>query len=271
MGQLSFFQATYAGSRAIINSRTASGEDSSAATNMVTRPQQQQQRRYRRPNINSTSSKAILLISAFVLLYTSAMAAAQELTTCNCSPSQYIFNLNLKDGDCPSPRDSVLPEQADKVFGTVGGVQQYTCGVQGRPVKVTEAQFIPSDVNFNAIASFTQTMKNLNLSTGDTLTFKSPTTSNAQIVKQITLKLVGIDEKNNVAESVWTIQFTNKCGVLPLNEGTDFGLVTFVSKECLFVLDNNLLSMNKLILLCTLVPLISGEFNGSIAGSVPQS
>jgi len=228
MGHLSFYQAACVGRGAISRAESTNvGE----AMNMMARPQQQQQRR-RRPNVNNTSSKSMPFISVVVLLLCT-FAAAQD--TCNCSPIQYTFVLKLEDHTCPVPPDSVTPDDAFNYFGP--GVQQYTCDPQkGHPVNITLAQFIPQDQFSNPIDGQTQVKKNLELTNGESLTFTSPTTD-PPIVGAITLKLVGVDEKGGEVQSIWTIQFSNECGVLSLENETKLGWVIFVSQILLLETD----------------------------------
>lgn len=40
---------------------------------------------------------------------------------------------------------------------------------------------------------------------------------------------IGLDQNQDEVENTWTIKFTNECGMLPLVDGTEFGLVIFVS------------------------------------------
>jgi hypothetical protein len=223
MGQLSFFQAAYVGGGAISRAAAFGG-----AMSMVARPQQeQQQQRRRRPNVNNTSSKSMSFIYVVALLLCmSVFTAAQD--TCNCSPIRYTFVLKLDEHTCPVPPDSVTPDDALNYFGP--GVQQYTCqSLKPRATKITEAQFIPLDPFLNTIPGQTQTERNLELTNGDSLTFTSPATI-PPTVGAVLLKLVGVDENGGIVESVWTIQFTNECGVLSLENGTKFGWVIFVSQ-----------------------------------------
>ena len=229
MGHLSFFTAAYVGGGAIAS--TFGGEDTSAMSSLVARPQQErQQQRRRRPVINSASSKAVSSIFvAALLLCMLAFAAAQDEPKCNCSPVGYTFELKLDAYTCPDPNDSIRPDDAVAYFGP--GVKAYTCNPKSQiPVTINEAQFIVSDETNNPV--LTQTKDSLELTDGETLTFTSVTT-NPPLVGFILLKLVGEDINGVVIESRWTIQFTNECGVLSLEDGTEFSLVIFVS---LFVL-----------------------------------
>ncbi len=80
---------------------------------------------------------------------------------------------------------------------------------------------------------FTQTKENLDKVDGDTLVFNSPNTVPPPLVNRILLSLTGLTGNNVEVQNTWTIRFTNDCGVLALEEGTELGLVVFVS---LFVL-----------------------------------
>lgn len=230
MGHLSFFQAAYVGTGAICSTTASTGEEDTSAMSTVSRPQQEhQQQRRRRPNINNTSSKSMSFISVVALLfYTSAFAAAQD-NTCNCSPIDYTFELKLNDGTtCPDRDPSTgLEESALAYFGP--GVKDYTCKTETQiPTKITLAQFIPLNQELEPIGQ-TQTRTGLDLEDGGKLKmFTSPAT-NPPLVTAVTLKLQGVNESGNVIENIWTIKFTNKCGVLSLKNGTKFGWVIFVS------------------------------------------
>mmetsp|Transcript_12256 Transcript_12256/g.18176 ORF Transcript_12256/g.18176 Transcript_12256/m.18176 type:complete len:331 (+) Transcript_12256:92-1084(+) len=227
MGHLSFFTAAYVGGGAIAS--TFGGEDTSAMSSLVARPQQErQQQRRRRPVINSASSKAVSSIFvAALLLCMLAFAAAQDEPKCNCSPVGYTFELKLDAYTCPDPNDSIRPDDAVAYFGP--GVKAYTCNPKSQiPVTINEAQFIVSDETNNPVD--TQTKDSLELTDGETLTFTSPKT-NPPLVGFILLKLVGKDINGVKIESRFTIQFTNECGVLSLEDGTEFSLVIFRDLE----------------------------------------
>ena len=101
----------------------------------------------------------------------------------------------------------------------------------GLPVTITSAQFVT--LNQDGIVLTTRTEENLDLVDGDTLEFTSPDTLPPPLVNRIQLTLRGLTGNNVEVENTWTIRFTNECGVLALEEGTELGLVVFVS---LFVL-----------------------------------
>lgn len=194
------------------------GEDDTSALSMVARPQ-----RRRRPNTTGASSRFSILAVVALLLCMSVFASAQDV--CNCSPIEYTFELKLDAITCPDPADSITPGDAVAYFGP--GVKGYTCQAEtGLPVKITEAIFIPQDQGGNPIDN--QKKSSLELIDGDKLIFTSPPTI-PPIVGRVTLILKGVDVNGVGVENRWTIQFTNECGQLALTEGTDFGLVLFVS------------------------------------------
>ena len=108
-----------------------------------------------------------------------------------------------------------------------------TCNPEsGLPETITSAQFVLLNQDANVIDTVTR--DNLNLGNGDTLEpFNSPNTLPPPLVNRIQLTLRGPNGNNVEVENTWTIRFTNECGVLALEEGTELGLVVFVS---LFVL-----------------------------------
>lgn len=220
MGQLSFITAIYVGG-AITS--IVDGEDETSALSMVARPQQERRQRRRQPNTAGASSRFSFLAVVALLHCMSAFASAQDV--CNCSPIEYTFELKLDTITCPDPPDSITPDDALAYFGP--GVKGYTCQAEtGLPVKITEAQFIPQDQGGTAID--TQTKPSLELTDGDKLIFTSPPTI-PPIVGRVSLILKGVDVNGVGVENRWTIQFTNECGQLALAEGTNFGLVLFVS------------------------------------------
>ncbi len=222
MGQLSFFTAACAGGGAIAS--IIDGENTPSALSMVARPQQERRKHRRQPNNYGASSKfSFLAVVALILCMSVVITSAQDV--CNCSPIEYTFELKLDAITCPDPPDSITPGDALAYFGP--GVKGYTCQAEtGLPVTITEAQFIPQDQGGTAID--TQTKSSLALTDGDTLIFTSPPTF-PPVVGRVSLILKGVDVNGVGVENRWTIQFSNECGRLALEEGTDFGLVLFVS------------------------------------------
>eukprot|EP00984_Skeletonema_dohrnii_P020336 scaffold9875_cov100-Skeletonema_dohrnii-CCMP3373.AAC.2 len=196
-------------------------------SSLVARLQQErQQQRRRRPVINNASSKAMpsIFVAALLLCMLAFAAAQDDEPKCNCSPVGYTFELKLDAYTCPEPNISI---NAVDYFGP--GVKGYTCNPKSQiPVTITQAQFIVSNENFEAVD--TQTKNSLELTDGETLTFTSPTT-NPPLVGFITLTLTGVDINGVDVESRFTIQFTNECGILSLKEGTEFSLVIFSDLE----------------------------------------
>lgn len=191
---------------------------------MLSRSQQQQvqqRQRRRRPNTMSRSMSLLSLVA--LLLFISVFAEAQG--DCNCSPVEYTFELKLDEITCPDP-PLVGPAAVQTYFGP--GVKDYTCNPDsGLPVKIATAQFVVLDQSFVPI--FTETEEGLELENGDSLTFTSPTT-NPPLVGAVQLTLRGEAESGQeVQPNTWTIKFTNECGVLALQDGTELGLVVFVS------------------------------------------
>ena len=151
-----------------------------------------------------------------LLLSMSALVAAQDL--CNCSPAEYTFRLknNLDSFTCPTNPDNLGP-----------GVITWFCAPSVPPVKITFARFTIEDPAGNIIDN--QIFPDLNLVEGDTLpSFTSPNTL-SPLVREIRLNLLGETADGSLTGSTWSITFTNECGVLPLEEGAELGLVVFVS------------------------------------------
>lgn len=155
-----------------------------------------------------------------LLLSMSVLAVAQEFD-CNCSPAEYTFQLRYSN--------SCLP---DSGFGP--GVSGIGCSGTnlGQGMIVTFAQLGFFDPAGGVISA--QTFTDLNLVDGDTLPiFTSPSTT---LVGSIELHLQGEATNGVEFENQIRIFFTNECGVLALQEGTELGWVVFVS---LFVLISN--------------------------------
>ncbi|KAL7495596.1 hypothetical protein ACHAWT_009591 [Skeletonema menzelii] len=221
MGRLSFFTAVYVGGGAIAS--TVDGEDTSSL--IMARPQQQrrQQQRRRRPNVQSAGSKYLSFTYVVALLLLTVFAAAQD-GDCNCSPVRYTFELQLDAISCPDP-PALSPEDKLAYFGP--GVNDYTCNPDsGLPVEITFAQFIPIFPNGTQIAGSIQTRQDLELTDGDTLDFISPN-SLPPLVGRVQLNLRGDDQNGVELANTWTIDFTNECGILTLQEGTGLGWVVF--------------------------------------------
>ena len=167
----------------------------------------------------------LFIYTAALLLFISALAEAQD--TCSCSPTEFTFELKLDEYTCPDPPFADTPDDALAYFGS--GVQSYACAGPDStqiPVKIIEALFESFDQEFNLIDS--QSIFNLTLTDGESLTFTSPKT-NPPAVRAILFGLIGEDQNGEPILTSWVLFFTNECGVLALQDGTKFGWVVFVS------------------------------------------
>ena len=149
-----------------------------------------------------------------LLLSLSVLAAGQDFD-CNCSPAEYTFRLKLDSFTCGFNPD----------LGP--GVINWFCSPNDPPVEITFARFTIRDPASNIIGG--QTFEDLSLVDGDFLpSFTSPNTK-TPLVKKIALNLQGFTADGSITGGYWSITFTNECGVLALQEGAEFGFVTFVS------------------------------------------
>ena len=171
-----------------------------------------------------------------LLLSMSALAGAQDL--CNCSPVGYTFQIKLDSITCPpNPLDG---------FGPISGVAGFSCFNPGTglPLRVTGYAFDAQDRDGNNI--FGQSIVGGNFEDGGTLpsiTYTNPDDMTT-LVGGITLTVAGENQDGEVVVNTWSIQFTNECGVLPLEDGTEMGLVVFVS--FLVLISNNVHCVWKL-------------------------
>jgi hypothetical protein len=95
------------------------------------------------------------------------------------------------------------------------------------PVIVSSVQFIQQDKNGNPIES---TLRNVDKTDGETLRFISSIVSKPeQIPYRITMILRGFNEARQAIQNIFTIEFTNTCGVPTFTEGEKIGWVIFVS------------------------------------------
>ena len=182
-------------------------------------------------------SYLLLCISVFA-----TTATAQE--KCNCSPFEYTFQLNLHPSnpnfaECPWPPSLGPGVEWYNCIDDLEDIKHNIAGGPGiQPVKITEAHFLSQDEDGNILDQ--QFQYSLDLRDGDTLTFVSPLI-HYPVVKKVTLHIdyaIVPDDSVNGSFTM-NIQFTNECGVLPLQEGTNFGFVTFVSLLFVFRLCTN--------------------------------
>lgn len=228
------------------------------------------------------TNKVMILLSLAVMMCMSTVATAQQ--ECSCAPREYVFKLDFS-GTCPP----TLPNPPNDYFGS--GVSEYTCNIgdtpvdtrkQGpdrryldtqltdlfpeiiistqnvaddqTPVIVSSIQFIQSDESGQPIES---SLQDVDKNDGDTIRFiSSIVTKPEEIPYRITMVLRGLNADNEAIQNLFTIDFTNTCGVPTFNEGERIGWVIFVSffscsRVCgLLVAFLSRFSNNTILLIC---------------------
>jgi hypothetical protein len=202
-------------------------------------PQQASRRRRRAMMMISTcgSSRSMILLSALfiILAYT---YAEEGTTTCTCSPRAFLFKLDLATGFCPQ----VYP--ASDLFGS--GVKDYTCRIslspntieettdaieaiidpprvnQNKEAVVTSIQFIEVDTLFNVLHS--SLVKDVELVTGDSFRYTT-IQQDDKVVGGVSIILRGKNAVGDESENVFTITYTNECGVPAFQGGERIGWV----------------------------------------------
>ena len=185
---------------------------------------------------------------SIVLLFTTFLShiyAAEEDEKCTCSPRAFLFKLDLDTGTCPQ----IYP--ASNLFGE--GIKDYTCrislspnsfsngvgsAVAGAAVETTietpargfrapnkpvvnSIQFIEVDTKFNVLHS--TLLMGLELSTGDSIRYTTIKTD--KTVGGISVILRGKNGEGYKNENVFTLTYTNECGVPTFRGGEKIGWV----------------------------------------------
>lgn len=199
--------------------------------------------------IGSRSSRCNMFFVSIVLLFITFLSqtyAAEEDEKCTCSPRAFLFKLDLDTGTCPQ----IYP--ASELFGE--GIKDYTCRISlspnssssevgsagegggavetiieastrgfrtpNKPV-VNSIQFIEVDTKFNVLHS--TLLMGLELSQGDS--FRYTTIKTDEIVGGISVILRGKNGEGYNNENVFTLTYTNECGVPTFRGGEKIGWV----------------------------------------------
>eukprot|EP00986_Skeletonema_menzelii_P000507 scaffold150_cov151-Skeletonema_menzelii.AAC.10 len=202
----------------------------------------------------TNTNKFMILLSLVMMMCMSTLATAQQ--ECSCAPREYTFRLDFS-GTCPP----ILPNPPNDYFGS--GVEEYTCNIGDTPVQdtrergpvrryldntqlvdifpeliistqnvadqtpviVSSIQFIQSDIKGKPIESSLRTVDKRD---GDTIQFiSSIVTKPEKIPYRITMVLRGFNAGNQAIQNLFTIDFTNTCGVPTFTEGERIGWVIF--------------------------------------------
>jgi hypothetical protein len=179
----------------------------------------------------------ILLFSTvlfLILTYTHGEVSSTTTTTCSCSPRAFLFKLDIATGYCPQ----VYPASA--IFGS--GVKDYTCrislspnndeedidaaprtAIRGNHAVVNSIQFIEVDTNFNVL--HTSLVKDIELISGDSFRYTTMQQEN-KIAGGISIILRGRNAVGDESENVFTVTYTNECGVPTFQGGEKIGWVS---------------------------------------------
>jgi hypothetical protein len=200
--------------------------------------------------IGSRSSRCNMFFVSIVLLFItffSQIYAAEDDEKCTCSPRAFLFKLDLDTGTCPQ----IYP--ASELFGE--GIKDYTCRISPSPNSsssevesasagtggavetiieapargfrtpnkpvVTSIQFIEVDTKFNVLHS--TLLMGLELSQGDS--FRYTTIKTDKTVGGISVILRGKNGEGYKNENVFTLKYTNECGVPTFRSGEKIGWV----------------------------------------------
>eukprot|EP00984_Skeletonema_dohrnii_P000524 scaffold170_cov129-Skeletonema_dohrnii-CCMP3373.AAC.4 len=202
-------------------------------------------RRRRRALINSCSKRTsrgmmmILLFSTVLfIILTYTHGEETTTTTCSCSPRAFLFKLDLATGFCPQ----VYP--ASNLFGS--GVKDYTCRIslspntsengdaveaiidppriiQKKEAVVNSIQFIEVDTKFNVL--HTSLVKDVELISGDSFRYTTMQQGD-KVAGGISIILRGKNAVGDESENVFTVTYTNECGVPTFQGGEKIGWVT---------------------------------------------
>mmetsp|Transcript_15908 Transcript_15908/g.23788 ORF Transcript_15908/g.23788 Transcript_15908/m.23788 type:complete len:395 (-) Transcript_15908:132-1316(-) len=202
-------------------------------------------RRRRRALINSSSKRTsrgmmmILLFSTvlFIILTYTHGEDTTATASCSCSPRAFLFKLDLATGFCPQ----VYP--ASNLFGS--GVKDYTCRIslspnnengdaveaiidppriiQKKEAVVNSVQFIEVDTKFNVL--HTSLVKDVELISGDSFRYTTMQQGD-KIAGGISIILRGKNAVGDESENVFTVTYTNECGVPTFQGGEKIGWVT---------------------------------------------
>ena len=170
----------------------------------------------------------MILISILLTILSYTRCEATTAPSCSCSPRAFLFKLNLATGFCPQ----IYPAKA--IFGD--GIKDYTCRIslspnsegESRTIRTNEAvvnsiQFIEIDTQFNVL--HTSLVKDVELVTGDSFRYTTLQQQD-QIAGGISIILRGKNAVGDTTENVFTVTYTNECGVRTFKGGEKIGWVT---------------------------------------------
>ncbi len=116
-----------------------------------------------------------------------------------------------------------------------------TTEVDVTPVIIYSIQFIEVDTSFNVINQDLAYIRGIDFVSGDVFNYTSGSSTNRGVVLGgMNLVLLGVNAEGDPVRNVFTITYTNECGVPTFQEGDAIGWVIFVSvfqlfnSECLF-------------------------------------
>jgi len=208
-----------------------------------------------------------LAIAVAITTATSSLPliAAQGCSdSCSCSPQAFVFRLDLS-ASCPAlpppfpPNDvfgagvkdytcSIGPEpipsgaeevDIDELEWSSGNLTSSSNGVVDIepanvdvvPVSIYSIQFLEVDCNFNVINQDSSYVRGIDFVDGDTFSYTSVSSENIPGVVSGGLNMVlrGVNAAGEPVRNVFTITYTNNCGIQTFEEGDAIGWVVFVS------------------------------------------
>lgn len=178
----------------------------------------------------------ILLFSAVLFIILAHTRGEEPKTACSCSPRAFLFKLDLETGFCPQ----IYPASA--LFGS--GVKDYTCRISLSPntnddametmidppraiqrkgeAVINSIQFIEIDTKFNVL--HTSLVKDIELVSGDSFRYTTMQQLD-KVAGGISIILRGRNAVGDENENIFTVTYTNECGMPTFQGGEKIGWV----------------------------------------------
>ena len=103
-------------------------------------------------------------------------------------------------------------------------------GVDTQPVSIYSIQFIEVDSSFNVINQDSSYVRDIDFVSGDVFNYTSIGANNLGVVPGgLNMVLRGVNDAGEPVRNVFTITYTNDCGVPTFENGDAIGWVVFVS------------------------------------------
>jgi len=154
-----------------------------------------------------------------------------------------VFGAGVRDYTCsigpepiPSGAEEVDIDELEWSSGNLtsssnGVVDIEPANVDVVPVSIYSIQFLEVDCNFNVINQDSSYVRGIDFVDGDTFSYTSVSSENIPGVVSGGLNMVlrGVNAAGEPVRNVFTITYTNNCGIQTFEEGDAIGWVVFVS------------------------------------------